>query len=206
MGIQMKWTQIADTELAIKAWEILDVSDCKYHNGWHVYKMYEYLHKTDEPYDECLDWAILFHDIVYDDKPEKEYRSAVMFSDMKEKYSGCDLNLLNEGHVAALIMATEKHYATYPSYSAIVRADLHALTDPVSVMYNYIDIMEESMWLYKIDEKTFAENNIKFMQDLYKRIDMNIDLDAKHAEFYKLVKRGIAGTMSMSRILIGETQ
>jgi predicted metal-dependent HD superfamily phosphohydrolase len=199
----MKWTKIADTELGSAAWDILNTSHCEYHNGLHVLSMYEYLHATNEPYDECLDWAVLFHDIVYDDKPEKEYRSAVMFSDMKAKYSGCDLNLLDEGHVASLIMATEKHYVTYPGWSAIIRADLHALTDPVSVVYNYISIMKESIALYKIDEKTFAENNIKFMQDLYKRVDMNIDLDPNHAEFYRLVKRGIADTITMSRILIG---
>ena len=75
----MKWTRIAETELGAAAWDILDSSRCEYHNGWHVLAMYDYLDKTNEPYDECLDWAILFHDIVYDDQPQKEYRSAVMF-------------------------------------------------------------------------------------------------------------------------------
>ena len=200
----MKWTKIANTELGGAAWDILDTSDCKYHNSWHVYKMYEYLHNTDEPYDECLDWAVLFHDIVYDDKPEKEYRSAVKFSDMKAKYSGCNLNLLDEGHVAALILATEKHYVTYPSYSAIVRADLHALTSPLDTYYNFQSIMDESMNLYRINEVTFADNNIKFMSELYKRIDMNMDLDSTHREFYKDVKRGIVSTINLSRILKGD--
>jgi predicted metal-dependent HD superfamily phosphohydrolase len=200
----MKWTKIANTELGGAAWDILGNVPLEYHNGLHVYKMYEYLHNTDEPYDECLDWAVLFHDIVYDDKPEKEYRSAVKFSTMKEKYSGCNLNLLDEGHVASLILATEKHYVTYPSYSAIVRADLHALTSPLDTYYNFQSILSESMYLYKINEVTFADNNIKFMSDLYKRVDMNMDLDSTHREFYKDVKRGITSTTNLSRILKGE--
>jgi predicted metal-dependent HD superfamily phosphohydrolase len=200
----MNWSRITETELGKAAWDILDSSRCAYHNGWHVIDMYKYLEQTNEPYDECLDWAVLFHDIVYDDKPEKEYRSAVKFSDMKEKYSGCNLNLLDEGHVASLILATEKHYTTYPSYSAIVRADLHALTSPLDTFYNFQSIMSESMYLYKIDEVTFADNNIKFMSDLYKRVDMNVDLDSIHRDFYKDVKRGIVSTINLSRILKGD--
>lgn len=200
----MKWTKIADTELGRAAWDTLDSSRCAYHNGSHVKDMYNYLDKTNEPYDECLDWAVLFHDIVYDDKPEKEYRSAVMFSDMKAKFSGCDLNLLNEGHVASLIMATEKHYVTYPGWSAIIRADLHALTSPLDTFYNFYAIMNESMYLYKIDELKFADNNINFMTDLYRRVEMNMDLDSTHREFYKDVKRGIVSTINLSRILKGD--
>lgn len=200
----MNWTQIADTELGRAAWDILDSSRCAYHNGWHVADMYKYLEKTNEPYDECLDWAVLFHDIVYDDKPQKEYRSAIMFSDMKAKYSGCDLNPLNEGHVASLIMATEKHYVTYSGWSAIVRADLHALTSPLDTYYNFQSILSESMYLYKINEVTFANKNIEFMGDLYKRVEMNMDLDSTHREFYKDVKRGIVSTINLSRILKGD--
>lgn len=200
----MNWSKITDTELAQAAWNILDSPRRAYHNDWHVASMYKYLEQINEPYDECLDWAVLFHDIVYDEKPDKEYRSAVMFSDMKAKYSGCDLNPLNEGHVAALIMATEKHYVTYPGWSAIIRADLHALTSPLDTFYNFYSILNESMYLYKIDEVTFANNNINFMEGLFKRVDMNIDLDPIHADFYKDVKRGITSTINLSRILKGE--
>lgn len=203
----MNWSKILDTEHAVKACETMDDNEargCTYHNGWHIREMYLYLEKTNEPYDEVLDWAVLFHDIVYDNQPEKEYRSAVMFSDMKEKYSGCDLNLLDEGHVATLIMATEKHSVTYPGHSAIIRADLHALADPVQTFRNYKLILDESMHLYKIDEKTFADNNIKFMGDLYKRVEKNMETDPNHREFYKEVKRGIVSTINLSRILKGD--
>lgn len=203
----MKWTKIQDTELAVAAWENIDNNEargCDYHNGWHVLKMYNYLDKTNEPYDECLDWAVLFHDIVYDSQPEKEYRSAVMFSDMKAKYSGCDLNPLDEGHVAGLIMATKDHIVLYPSYSPIIRADLHALTDPLDTFYNFHKILHESMYLYKIDEETFADNNIQFMGGLYDRIEKNMEKDPDHREFYNQVKRGIVSTINLARILKGD--
>lgn len=209
----MKWTRIIDTELGRAGWDVLEETTCDYHNGWHVLKMYNYLAETNEPYDECLDWAVLFHDIVYDNQPEKEYRSAVMFSDMKAKYSGCNLSLLDEGHVAGLIMATKDHIVSYPSYSPIIRADLHALTNPLDTFYNFQSIMEESMNLYKIDEVTFADNNIRFMggnplggddRGLYGRVEKNMEKDPDHREFYKDVKRGIVSTINLARILKGD--
>lgn len=212
----MKWSKIQDTELAVAAWENIDNNEargCDYHNGWHVLEMYNYLDKTNEPYDECLDWAVLFHDIVYDNQPEKEYRSAVMFSDMKAKYSGCNLNPLDEGHVAGLIMATKDHIVSYPSYSPIIRADLHALTNPLDTFYNFHKILHESMYLYKIDEETFADNNIRFMggnplgdddRGLYGRVEKNMETDPDHRDFYNQVKRGIVSTINLSRILKGD--
>ncbi len=200
----MKWSRIQNTELAKKAKDKIESNSCDYHNLVHVKSMYDYLRDTNEPYDECLDWAVLFHDIVYDNKPDKEHRSAAMFSDMKEKYSGCNLPVNAEVSVEALIIATEKHYVVYPGYSAIVRADLHGLTNPVTAFRNFNLILNESMSLYKIDELKFAENSIQFMRDLYKRVEMNMDLDSTHREFYKDVKRGIVSTINLSRILKGD--
>lgn len=209
----MKWSRIQNTELAKKAKDKIENNLCSYHNLIHVKSMYDYLRDTNEPYNEALDWAVLFHDIVYDNQPKKEYRSALMFSDMKEKYSGCDLNILDEGHVAALIMATENHYVAYSSLSPIIRADLHALTNPAQAFRNFNLILEESMILYKIDEKTFAENSIRFMggdplgaadRGLYGRVEKNMETDPGHREFYKEVKRGIVSTINLSRILKGD--
>jgi predicted metal-dependent HD superfamily phosphohydrolase len=202
----MKWTRIADTELATEAWKILDSCDLEYHNGWHVQSMYEYLHDTNEPYDECLDWAVLFHDIIYDDQPEKELRSAKMFVEMVDKFQGCKLRPSDQARVYSLIMRTVDHIfmPEIKGSSAIIRADLHALTSPQDTFYNFYSILNESMYLYKIDEVTFANNNINFMEGLFKRVDMNIDLDPTHADFYKDVKRGITSTINLSRILKGE--
>lgn len=201
----MTWTKIQKTTLAtIAKAKILGNTGqygLKYHNWSHVSSMYKYLHDTKEPYDEALDWAILFHDIVYDDQPKKEYRSAVMFSDMKEKYSGCDLNVLDEGHVAALIMSTETHSVTYPGYSAIIRADLHALTDPVQTIRNFIKIMDESCQLYKTTPSNFAKSSESFMDGLYERVLGNITSDPSHEAFYRDVLGGIRSTINLGKMI-----
>jgi hypothetical protein len=202
----MNWSKIEDTALGKKAWSILDDSNCAYHNGWHVMDMYDYLHATNEPYDEVLDWAVLFHDIVYDNKPEKEFRSAKLFLKMVGEYSGCQLDTLENARVYDLIMHTSDHVVR-PSVlgsSAIIRSDIHALKDPVKVFYNYMSILDESIYLYNIDENTFAENNISFMGGLKARVEKNIELDTVHAKFYEGVSRGIESTINLSRILRGD--
>jgi len=203
----MNWSKILDTELAVKACEIMDDNESwgrSYHNGSHISEMYLYLEKTDEPYDEALDWAVLFHDIVYDNKPEKELRSAEKFVDMVRNYDGCNLDFYNKLRVISMIHATEDHSCTSTDNSAIIRADLHALTDPIQTYWNYVKILKESMYLYKIDEKTFADNNIKFMGGLYDHVEKNMETDPNHREFYKEVKRGIVSTINLSRILKGD--
>ena len=201
----MKWTQIAKTELGRAARDILNKSNCEYHNDWHVLRMYEYLYETNEPYDECLDWAVLFHDIVYDNQPEKEYRSAVTFRDMARKYSGCTSDIWERERTCQLILQTIDHVVTnLQGASAIIRADLHGLTSPIDTFYNFQFIMDESMRLYNINEVTFADNSIKFMGGLYDRVEKNMETDPDHREFYKQVKRGIVSTMNLSRILKGD--
>lgn len=199
------WTRIQDTELAkIARYEIHNNHHLAYHNWKHVDSMYQYLADTNEPYDECLDWAVLFHDIVYDNQPKKEYRSAVMFSDMKEKYSGCDLSLLDEGHVAALIIATENHSVTYQGNSAIIRADLHGLANRLTAFKNFGKIMEESMILYDIDEVEFAENSETFMTALLNRVSRNISTDPEHETFYLEVCEGILMTIKLAQLIQGK--
>lgn len=203
----MKWSRIQDTSLAEKAEFKLynnEVAGCRYHNSWHVNAMYDYLDKTNEPYDEVLDWAVLFHDIVYDNQPEKEQRSAEEFVNMLNIYQGCNLEFYDKLRVISMIHATQDHSCKSPNDSAIIRADLHALADPVQTFRNYKLILDESMHLYKIDEKTFADNNIKFMGDLYDRVEKNMETDPTHREFYKDVKRGIVSTINLSRILKGD--
>lgn len=209
----MKWSKIQDTELATEAWKILDDSLNDYHNGWHVARLYEYLDKTNEPYDEALDWAVLFHDIVYDNQPEKEQRSAEKFVEMAQFHGGCNLDFIGKVKVVNMIQSTITHVVELPQHSAIIRADLHALTNPVDVVYNFISIMEESMRLYEIGEQTFAENSIRFMsgnplggedKGLYGRVQKNMETDPDHREFYKEVLRGIVSTINLSRIIKGD--
>jgi len=206
----VQWSRIQDTALAYVARAKIDGNTdqlgLEYHNWDHVSSLYKYLADTNEPYNEALDWAVLFHDIVYDAQTEKEFRSAKMFVEMVDQFDGCRLSPSEQGRVYSLIMRTVDHIV-HPSVngsSAIVRADLHGLADPVQTMRNFINIMDESCALYSIDPKTFAENSVKFMTALYERVSKNVQLDEKHSEFYKSVLNGIDLTISLAEAVKGK--
>lgn len=204
-----KWSRITDHDLAkdavgaIKHYtESLGLS---YHNYDHILSMYDYLEKTNEPYDEALDWAVLFHDIVYDKLPEKEKRSAIMltFNGKIPKY-GVDEYVLERG--AEMIYGTIDHLVTSPDLSAIIRADLHGLVETASTIRNFANIMEESCNLYSIDPKEFASQSSVFMQGLRERVLMNVTQDPKHNEFYKSVLNGIDLSIALANLVKGENQ
>lgn len=204
------WTQIESTELFRMARLVIfdnsDYRELTYHNWSHVKSMYQYLADTNEPYDEALDWAVLFHDIVYDEKPEKELRSAKVFVNMVERYEGCNLHPAEKGSVYSLIMRTVDHVVMpeVKGSSAIIRADLHGLTNRLTSFKNYGSIMEESMNLFGIDEATFAKNNYHFMGGLRSRVATNTVLDPDHGQFYLDVANvGISLTMQLSQLMQG---
>lgn len=203
------WSRIQDTHLASEARGLIELNGlfgCTYHNLEHVESMYQYLADTNEPYDEALDWAVLFHDIVYDEKPEKELRSAKVFVDMVTRYDGCNLRPAEHGRVYSLIMRTVDHIVIpeVKSSSAIVRADLHGLTNRLTAFQNFGKIMSESMKLYNIDMVTFAENSEKFMGALVWRVANNITTDPDHQDFYSQVCDGILYTISLSQFVQGK--
>jgi predicted metal-dependent HD superfamily phosphohydrolase len=204
------WSRVQDTPLAQAArliiWDNYDNRELAYHNWDHVLAMYKYLALSNEPYDEALDWAVLFHDIVYDEKPEKELRSMQVFADMVERYEGCTPDIWERDRVCKLIMYTVDHVVTqYPKSSAIVRADLHGLTKRLTTFENFGKIMKESMALYGIDEIVFVKNTEKFMTDLLFRVCANIQIDPDHEEFYLSVAEGISLTITLARAIKGTT-
>jgi len=203
----ISWSRIQDTPLALEARGLIELNGlfgCTYHNFEHVESMYQYLADTNEPYDEALDWAILFHDIVYDDQPEKEYRSMRTFAEMVEKFDGCTPDIWERDRVCKLIMYTHDHVVTqYPGSSAIVRADLHGLTNQLTAFQNFGKIMSESMKLYSIDEVTFAKNSENFMQGLMMRVADNMTVDSYHRFFYYQVGDGIMTTIKLAQLLQG---
>jgi hypothetical protein len=208
----MAWSRIQETELATEAYVLMrenEINGCEYHNVTHVYDMYAYLESVDEPYDAALDWAIMFHDAVYDDQPEKERRSADLFLHWSNVYRGCDLSEEEKRRVHSLIMHTVKHslYKDLPiakGAETIIRADLHALTDRISVVNNFVMIMNESINLYGCSIDEFAENNIRFMEGLRERVMLNIlVVDNKSRLFYDSVIEGIKLTIRLAQAIKG---
>lgn len=200
------WSKIQDTALAQHAVAHIATKTTElglvYHNIEHVMSMYQYLEDTNEPYDPVLDWAVLFHDIVYDDKPEKEYRSALLFSTLKNHYSGCDLGVLDEGTVAAMILATEKHSVTSRLYSPIIRADLHQLTNAGTTCINFGKILQENVNLYHVDRATCATASKEYMYAMLPRIAKNESSDLTHANFYSKVTRGINDVIMLNNMIL----
>jgi predicted metal-dependent HD superfamily phosphohydrolase len=195
----MTWSRIQNTELATEAYVLMNenaINGCVYHNNDHIEDMYSYLEDTNEPYDEALDWAIMFHDVVYDELPEKELRSARLFVEMCNKFRGFNLRPSEQARVYSLIMRTRTHeinpiYAT-EAEKAIIRADLHALTSKVKTVDNFTKIMKESIMLYGCTLEEFAENNIKFMEGLHQRMGLNIlAVEDEEKLFYQFVQNGI---------------
>lgn len=205
------WSRIQRTELASYAIEQITenaMQGCTYHNLLHVDQMYEYLEAADEPYDEALDWAVLFHDAVYDAFPDKELRSARRFFEMRQLYRGCNLDINGIDRVQLLILETKKHLVTKESYlkgsSVIIRADLHALTSKTETIHNFVRIMDESLNLYDCSVEQFAQANADFMQGLKLRIQQNIETCSRKedAEFFKEVVQGIDLTLKLARALL----
>ncbi len=197
------WSRIQNHRAASIANSMMlanEESGCKYHNLDHIKDMYEYLDSIHEPYDEVLDWAVLYHDVIYDNQPNKEYRSAEFWKLVSSSFS--DLHDISQS-VYNLILTTKDHLVT-DGQSILVRADLQGLADPVKTFWNFTKILQESMILYGIDERIFAENSISFMHDLRERVKRNVELDPTHQEFYEDVKLGIDSTINLSRILKGE--
>lgn len=205
------WSQIQNTELAGEAFLLIsenEMNGCEYHNLLHLDQMYEFLEATKEPYDEALDWAILFHDIVYDKYPEKEARSTRRFYEMQQLHRGCNLDINGIDRVQLLILETKNHEITPDVYlkgsSAIIRADLHALASKTQTIHNFVKIMDESMNLYKCTVEQFAGANIDFMTGLFNRVLKNAgQIDKDHACFYYDVLEGIDLTISLARAIEG---
>jgi predicted metal-dependent HD superfamily phosphohydrolase len=205
----MSWSKIQTTALDLEAYLRMienELKGCVYHNDTHIDSMYQYLKDTEVPYDPVLDWAVLFHDVVYDNQPEKEKRSAELFVDLSSTIKGCDLSDTDKQHVYDLIMTTTHHVIDFNMQGCreIIMADLHQLTNVVSTIRNYSLIMDESMNLYKIDETTFARGNINFMEGMGERMELNIENSGnkRDIEFFLKVQRGININIDVSKTVL----
>ena len=197
-----KWSRVQHTNLAISARSIIEGATkhygLTYHNIDHVESMYDYLFATQEPYSEALDWAVLFHDVVYDSHKDKELRSVELLIDFATRYDGCNVFV---GDVANLIEATITHKVTDSKYSAIIRADLHGLSDVSTTIINYGKILTESKNIYEVSSKDFALANVSYMQNLLKTIAYNKEADKEYALFYEAVDRNIRLIMKISELI-----
>jgi len=202
------WSKVQHDDQAYYAIDTIYINEnkrgLKYHNLDHLYSMYSYLEVSGVPYDEALDWAVLYHDFVYDSAPEKEFRSAEMWKKTARIYNRSE-DMIEEVH--ALIMTTSDHRATTPKSFYLIRADLHQLRAPAQTVVNFYKIMEESINLYTITPEEYARSTLRFMPSLrlsvaYTKSKDDISL----VPFYEQAERGISRTVRLANEVLGQSE
>lgn len=201
----MKWSRIQHTELAAVLRNRIQNNTLEYslyyHNINHVNSIYDYFAAVDEPYRESTDWAVLVHDAVYDPDPEKELRSAELFIELAQE-RGMSRQLWSDVYYET--MATVSHEITDPRHAAMVRGDLHQLTQPLQVYINHGDIVRESMRLYDKDMPTCMTGNLEFMRKMLPRVEQNQYADPDHADFWRQVCAGVKMTCAINELALGK--
>jgi len=211
----MSWSQITDTELELHAYTTMNdnqIEGCHYHHNDHIAQMYRYLEVNNVPYDEALDWAVMFHDIIYDSLPDKESRSAEYFMTTSDIYRGCNLDEDGKQRVYDLILATKDHlvdeantHRPTKGRREIIMADLHGLTEIKTTILNYSKILEESLALYEdIDVYDFARENVRYMKPLRERMSTNIKRSDSRGDriFFQNIINGINLTVLFSKSIL----
>lgn len=171
----MAWTRLQDTQI----WADAEVAYSQpngrhYHNMGHVLRLYDVAEETVVPYDRALDLAILGHDVIYDDKPQKELRSAEWLM----SYTGPE-DYVDFETAYDLIMSTADH--TPCEDNRLILLDLHDLGDHDISIKNRELVASEFQALNGITREQFLDGNTKFMLGLADRIDMAY-LDPKDHE------------------------
>lgn len=195
----MMWSRIAGEEGYITypnqwAKKRYTENDLEYHNWDHIMSCYKYLEDNNVPHHYGLDYAVLFHDIVYDDQAEKESRSA----DVALRFLEPDFQ-----NVRNIIMATEKHAITEettPEEKWMIKADLHGLAHIPTAIENYPKVMKEACRLYGIDEVKFAWKSKEFMVSLAGTMFNNFLVDSD--KFWHDVVEGIDTSITISNVII----
>lgn len=166
-----------------------------YHNENHLKDIYKFFDDNHAPYSHELAQAVFWHDAIYDKCPHKESRSALAFN-MEALRLGSDVNI---SAVQDIIDRTVNHSLSECKTQNevwMIMADVSGLTSNSSAVINFTKIMEESMVLYDIDVKTFADASLTFMQGLMNRMESNHQ-ESGHDPFWLDVCEGIETTMQM---------
>lgn len=191
------WSKLDRTDMWKHVENMMSDDRLHYHNFDHVLQMYhDAEHVFDFEYDLALDLAILWHDAVYDDQPDKELRSLKAYMDYGDY--GLVRTVIGElsSQVAYHILKTENHVPF--GDDRIIKLDLCGLSIPSRAEKNYELIKKESKKLYGISDEEFATNNIEFMLGLIRRVETSND------KFYSDVVNGINYTLKKSANLIRE--
>ena len=188
------WSRVTG-ELARIGRETVIANALTYHNMRHVQAMYKYFEDNEVPYDVNLDYAVLYHDAVYDRHKGNESRSANLFQETYSYHNIDQPDDLNPDYVENIILATRDHVIHKDSSwqeVAIVRADLHELGIPERAEANFHDIWVESYGLYDVSYREYLIKSSQFMEKLKATVIQNRDIeDITISNFWDNIVLGI---------------
>lgn len=137
-----------------------------------------------------------FHDIIYDNKPDKELRSAEYFRDISDTL-GVEYSLQRK--VIDLILCTQDHkvkMSNLQKTSLIIRADLDGFRDIRVAEVNSHKLKKEFLYLYGITPQEWATNTKKFLIGLSNTIRYNKECDPSHLQEWEEIENGIKNTIN----------
>lgn len=199
----MTWSRIQNTHIFKECVQRMEENNLLYHNVSHIQDMYQYLEDIQEPYSEELDLAVVSHDVVYDNLPNKEQRSAEYFLSLYDEYKETDNLIADPDDVYNKIMATYDHKIyDQKTQSAIIRADLHGFMNNLTAFKNFNLIMTESCELYGIDDYKFCRESQDFLDKLSLICKRNADIDRAYMRSHLKIEEGILFTIMFTRHIL----
>jgi hypothetical protein len=187
----MTWTRLEHSRIWTLAKARYDSDPrLKYHVWQHIQRLYYHAEFTFKlPYDDQLDRAILGHDVIYDEHPLKEERSANWLLENDPK-SGEEAR--------AHIMRTAGHKPGQDN--RILLLDLADFLFKDITVINRTLLEEESMALYGISSEEFARQNADFLKKMasaYTKENL-LHLPSDERRAFLLIAEGIRFSISLS--------
>jgi len=199
--IDTSWSRLIDSPIGkvAKTLHKLD-SRRKYHNWNHICRNFHHaIHTFNLEYDVSLDLANMFHDLIYDDQPDKELRSMVAFSGIYEAMApNFDDNIYNSAR--ALIMDTITHDNVRDD-DRMILLDLADLGDSNQTQVNHGLIIDEAIALYGTDGKDCARGGISFMNNLRSIAKQN-KITSTYPDYWDKIISGIQQTIHLNEGII----
>lgn len=192
------WSYLAYTDMGYYVLDAMASNPCLlYHNDKHIEKLYCHAAQADIEYDVNLDAAILWHDAVYDNQPEKERRSVDLMLEtayaMPHWFEELDLTLISE-----MIMTTVTHKIDEVEMSTLAKLDLMDLTDPQTAYNNFHLLLQEGRLLYGKTTQEVAKATSDFLKNLHGTMLHNMEVDVEDHKYWHRVADGVAQTILMA--------
>lgn len=209
-----KWSRLIDTEMGEFVLDYMDSNSAlKYHNSEHIRRLYAWAQEWGLEYDPVLDAAILWHDSIYDDQPDKEIRSAVFMAQkmIENPHWLTDTGLpgYNIGEVQDLIRTTIDHRVSNIHSSLLIKLDLADLTLSDVSRDNFWKLIQEGQKLYGVTAPQAAQNTITFLSNFLTTINANCLDQTFHNEFpgdgemfWNDVENNVKQSISMAKTII----